>query len=64
MCVATAENLFAQKRENLKKVQSEMEAVKPALSKKLIVEGLQYGTPQDKAVDATRHFGEDPGFGK
>ena len=64
MCVATAENLFAQKRENLKKVQSEIEAVKPALSKTLIVEAPQYGTPQGKAVDATRHFGEDRGFGK
>ena len=56
--------LVRAKAENLKKVQSEMEAVKPALSKKLIVEGLQYGTPQDKAVDATRHFSEDPGIGK
>ena len=46
------------------KVQSEMETVKSALSKKLIVDALQCGTPKDKAVDATRHFGEEPGFGK
>jgi hypothetical protein len=56
--------LFAQKRENLEKIQSEMETIKPALSKKLTVDVPRCVTPVDKAVDAARHFGEDPSFGK
>jgi hypothetical protein len=57
--------LFAEKWENLRKSSiGNGNNIKSTLSKKLIVGVPRCVTPQDKAVDAARHFGEDRSFGK